>query len=91
MNISIFYENFSNVIGIIAGIITTSALIPQALKIYKNKSAKDISLAMFIFLAIGVFLWFIYGILIGEIPVIIANFLSLTLICSIIFMKLRYG
>lgn len=92
MDISIYLSaNFSNIIGIIAGIITTSALVPQALKIYKTRSAKDISLAMFIFLAIGVFLWFVYGILIKETPVILANLVSLLLISSIIFMKIRFG
>ncbi|MCX7988928.1 MAG: SemiSWEET transporter [Thermodesulfovibrio sp.] len=85
-----FLKNFSDIIGIIAGIITTSALIPQALKIYKTKSAKDISLTMFIFLALGITLWFLYGLLINELPVIIANFLSLILVFSIIFMKIKY-
>ncbi|MDI1471152.1 MAG: SemiSWEET transporter [Thermodesulfovibrio sp.] len=86
-NISIF----SDLIGTIAGIITTSALIPQAIKIYKTKSAKDVSLAMFVFLGIGILLWFFYGILIKEFPVILANFVSLILISVIILMKIRYG
>ncbi|WP_297212735.1 MULTISPECIES: SemiSWEET transporter [Thermodesulfovibrio] len=80
----------SNLVGIIAGIITTSALLPQAIKIYRTKSARDISLAMFIFLAVGVTLWLIYGILIKEVPVIAANFFSLLLIMAIIAMKIRY-
>ncbi|MCS7203747.1 MAG: SemiSWEET transporter [Thermodesulfovibrio sp.] len=86
-----FSTTLNNFVGIIAGIITTSALIPQALKIYKTKSAKDISLSMFIFLAVGIALWLLYGILIKEIPVILANSVSLVIIFSIIFMKLRYG
>lgn len=86
-----FSIDLNNIIGIIAGAITTSALIPQALKIYKTKSARDVSLMMFIFLAVGIALWFIYGILIKEIPVILANFISLILIFTIIFMKIRYG
>lgn len=86
-----FSIDLNNIIGIIAGVITTSALIPQALKIYKTKSARDVSLMMFIFLAVGIALWFIYGILIKEIPVILANFISLILIFTIIFMKIRYG
>ncbi len=86
-----FSIDLNNLIGIIAGAITTSALIPQALKIYKTKSAKDVSLAMFIFLAIGIMLWFLYGVLIKEIPVILANLVSLILIFLIIFMKIRYG
>jgi len=88
MEISI---NLNNIIGIVAGIITTSALVPQALKIYKTKSARDVSLTMFIFLAIGIALWFFYGVLIKETPIILANFVSLILIFLIIFMKIRYG
>lgn len=83
--------NFSNIIGIVAGIITTTALIPQAIKIHKTKSAKDVSFAMFIFLAAGITLWFFYGLLINELPVILANFVSLILIFLIILMKIRYG
>ncbi len=88
MEISMSLDNF---IGIIAGIITTSALIPQAIKIYRTKSARDVSLAMFIFLAVGVTLWLFYGLLIKELPVILANFFSLVLISLIIIMKIRYG
>ncbi|MGB9711249.1 MAG: SemiSWEET transporter [Thermodesulfovibrio sp.] len=86
-----FSINFNNIIGIVAGIITTSALVPQALKIYRTKSARDVSLTMFIFMAVGITLWFVYGVLIKEIPVILANSVSLILIFSIIFMKIRYG
>ncbi len=83
--------SLDNFIGIIAGIITTSALIPQAIKICRTKSARDVSLAMFIFLAVGVTLWLFYGLLIKELPVILANFFSLVLISLIIIMKIRYG
>ena len=83
--------DLNNLIGIIAGIITTSALVPQTVKIYKTKSAKDISLTMFIFLSIGIALWLFYGILIQAIPVITANSVSLLLNILIIIMKLRYG
>ncbi len=86
-----FSINFNNIIGIVAGIITTSALVPQALKIYRTKSARDVSLTMFIFMAVGITLWLEYGVLIKEIPVILANSVSLILIFSIIFMKIRYG
>jgi len=83
--------DLNNLIGIIAGIITTSALVPQAVRIYKTKSARDISLTMFVFFAIGIALWLFYGILIQAIPVITANSVSLLLILLIIIMKLRYG
>lgn len=86
-----FSIDLNSLIGIVAGIITTSALLPQALKIYKTKSARDISLTMFVFLAVGIALWLLYGILIEEFPVILANSVSLILIFSIILMKIRYG
>ena len=61
------------VIGLSAAFLTTSAFIPQVYKIYKEKNADGISLTMYIILFIGVLLWFVYGILIGSLSIIIAN------------------
>jgi MtN3 and saliva related transmembrane protein len=78
------------IVGFVAAIFTTSGFLPQVYKIYQTKSTKDISFTMYLVLAIGTALWLIYGILIKELPVIIANSLSLTLIVSILFLKKRY-
>jgi|TARA_X000000368_G_C22854746_1_gene633800 MtN3 and saliva related transmembrane protein len=84
-------NNFSQNIGLLAAIFTTIAFVPQVLKIYKTKSVEDISLPMWIIFSFGVFLWFIYGILIMSLPVILANIVTLMLSLFILFFKIKYG
>ena len=77
------------VIGLSAAFLTTSAFIPQVFKIYKEKNADGISLTMYIILFIGVILWFVYGLLIGSLSIIIANGVTALLQLSIIIFKLK--
>ena len=77
------------VIGLSAAFLTTSAFIPQVYKIYKEKKAEGISLTMYLILFIGVILWFVYGILIGSLSIIIANGVTALLQLSIIIFKLK--
>ena len=78
------------VIGLIAGLLTTASLVPQVMKIWKSKSAKDISLKMFVAFSIGVALWLVYGFLQKEMPMILWNAVSLALALSILAMKLKF-
>jgi MtN3 and saliva related transmembrane protein len=78
------------VIGLIAGSLTTVAFLPQVIKTWKSGSAKDLSLGMFSFFCLGVLLWLIYGIMMRDIPVIAANFATLILASTILFFKLRF-
>jgi MtN3 and saliva related transmembrane protein len=61
------------IVGLIAAVFTTIALLPQLLKVRKTKSTKDISTGMFSLFCGGVFLWFIYGLLVLDMPIILAN------------------
>ncbi len=81
---------FITIIGLAAGFCTTIAFFPQALKTWKSKSAKDLSLGMYSIMCTGVTLWLIYGILISDFPIIIANAATLTLALSILYFKLTY-
>lgn len=81
----------SFIIGILAGILCTISFIPQIVKIIKTKQAKDLSLATFSLFACGVFFWFIYGIMIKQVPVILANGVTLGLIAIILTAKIKYG
>lgn len=83
--------DIATVIGLAAGLLTTLSLVPQVQKIWKTKSAKDVSRKMFIAFCIGVALWLVYGILQQEMPMILWNAVSLALGLSILAMKLRYG
>jgi MtN3 and saliva related transmembrane protein len=81
----------TTLIGLMAGALTTVALLPQVAKIYKTKSARDISLGMFIVFCVGVALWVVYGILLNELAIVIWNTVTLVLGLAIVSMKLAYG
>lgn len=76
-------------IGFFAAFCTTVAFIPQAVKVYKTKSTKDISLYMFIVFSIGVLSWLIYGISKLDLPLILANAVTLILSLYILFYKIK--
>lgn len=78
-----------NVIGSLAGCLTTIAFIPQVIRTWKTRSAQDISLFMFLLFSCGVLLWLIYGILLQAMPIILANGITLALSTSILALKIR--
>jgi MtN3 and saliva related transmembrane protein len=80
----------TNAIGLIAGFLTTLSFVPQALKIHRTKSARDVSRGMFIAFTVGVSLWLAFGILKQDLPIVIWNFVTLLLALWILVMKLRY-
>jgi MtN3 and saliva related transmembrane protein len=77
-------------VGLIAGTLTSIAAIPQVLKTLRTRHARDISIWQPLLLAIGIALWLIYGMLIGDTPLILANIVPL--ICNILLtiLKVRY-
>ena len=77
-------------IGFFAAFCTTIAFLPQAIKVYKSKSTKDISLYMFLIFTIGVLSWLIYGLIINDLPVILANAVTLILSFFILIYKIIY-
>lgn len=81
----------STAVGLAAGLLTTISLVPQVTKIWKTRSAKDVSRKMFMAFCLGVALWLVYGIVKGDLPMIIWNSISLVLALSILGMKLRFG
>jgi MtN3 and saliva related transmembrane protein len=80
----------AQLIGLAAGTLTTIAFVPQVVKTYQSKSAKGLSLAMFLIFCTGVVLWLIYGIAINELPVIIANSVTLVLSSLLLIFKLTF-
>lgn len=79
------------VIGLAAGTITSIAAIPQVIKTLKSRHVRDISIWQPLLLTIGVALWMIYGILIRDLPLIIANMTPLVCNALLTGMKIRYG
>ncbi len=81
---------FIEALGIIAGTLTTTSFLPQLFKIIKTKSAKDLSLGMFIIFTTGILLWLIYGLLTNTLAIIIANSITLIIATTIITLKIKY-
>jgi MtN3 and saliva related transmembrane protein len=77
-------------IGSCAAICTTISFLPQLIRVWRRKSASDISLTMFLFFSFGVALWLVYGIGIGSVPIIAANAVTLALALTILGLKLKY-
>lgn len=77
-------------IGYAAAAMTTTALIPQLVKVVRTHSAGDISLGMFAVYTTGVACWLTYGFLAHAMPVLIANCVSLVLASAILICKLRF-
>jgi MtN3 and saliva related transmembrane protein len=76
-------------IGYTAAVCTTIAYVPQILKVIKTKKTNDISIAMFVLISSGVFLWLIYGIILVSIPIIIANAITFIFSSYIFIMKIK--
>ena len=78
-------------LGLVAGFLTTVSFVPQLQKIWKTKSAEDVSRKMFLAIALGVILWVVYGIALKQVPIIIWNAISLILALAILVLKHRFG
>ena len=83
--------DIATIIGLAAATGTTLSFLPQAMRIIKTKHTKDLSLAMYLIFTTGVFLWLIYGILIKDLPVIIANAITLLFTSTILIFKIKYN
>jgi MtN3 and saliva related transmembrane protein len=81
----------TTILGLVAGFLTTIAFVPQVTKIWKEKSARDVSLPTFLAFSLGVALWMVYGILKQEPPIVLWNAVTLVLSGAIVAMKLKYG
>jgi MtN3 and saliva related transmembrane protein len=79
------------ILGFVAAVLTTLCWLPQALQTIRSKDTKSLSLATQSAFTAGVALWLVYGILIGNAPIIFANVVTFVLVSTILVMKLRYG
>ncbi|MGV8945899.1 MAG: SemiSWEET family sugar transporter [Lutibacter sp.] len=77
-------------IGLVAGVLTTSAFVPQVYKTWKSKSADGLSLTMYLVFFVGIILWLIYGIYIQSLAMILANAVTGFLALMLILFKLRF-
>lgn len=83
--------DWTNLLGATAGLLTTAAFLPQVWLTWRTRSTQGISLGMYSIFTSGVFLWLVYGWMIGAWPIIITNGLTFILALFILVMKLRFG
>lgn len=77
-------------IGIIAGIFTATSMLPQVIKVLKEKKADEISLLMLIVLLTGVGMWIVYGVFRKDLPIIVTNSFSLLVNIFLMILRIKY-
>lgn len=81
----------SDYIGYIAGVLTTFCYIPQIIRVFRLKSAKEISLLFTILLLVGVVVWLVYGILLSLVPIIFWNSIGVVIVVALLYAKVKFG
>jgi len=76
-------------VGYFGAFLTTAAFFPQTWKVIRTRDTRAISLAMYVLFTAGICFWLAYGVLIGSIPVVAANAITLVLSSIILWMKIR--
>jgi MtN3 and saliva related transmembrane protein len=83
-------SNYITTLGLIAGVLTTIAYLPQLIKTWQTKSAHDLSWSMLTVLCTGIILWLVYGFYIQNIPIIAANIVTFLFTSMILVLKIKY-
>jgi MtN3 and saliva related transmembrane protein len=83
--------HFVEYLGLIAGLLVTCSLIPQIIRVFRLRSAREISAVFTVLLLLGLVLWLIYGIMLTLAPVIIWNAIGAVLAILLLYAKMRYG
>ena len=81
----------AEIVGQIAGALVTLSLIPQVIRVYKLKSAKEISMLFTTLLLAGLFGWIAFGFMRNELPIILWNIIGAAITASLLYAKLKYG
>jgi MtN3 and saliva related transmembrane protein len=90
MPVPVLTPEFVELVGGIAAVLTTLSFLPQVLKAWRSRSARDVSLLMLLLFLAGVLLWLCYGLALGSLPLILANAVTAVLILAILAAKLRF-
>ena len=78
-------------LGFIGGALVTCSLVPQLMRVFKLRSAHEISLLFNILLLLGLITWLAYGISLRLPPVILWNAIGIVLVTGLLYAKLKYG
>lgn len=81
----------NNLIGYPAAFLTTVAFVPQAWKSWRTRDLSGISLPMYALFTLGVALWLAYGVLLGSVPIMLGNGVTLALASVVLVLKIRHA
>jgi MtN3 and saliva related transmembrane protein len=81
----------AEILGLVAGAITTGSIIPQVTRVFKYRSARDVSLLFTILLLVGDGSWLVYGVILRLIPIVLSNVLAMILLGFLFYGKMKYG
>jgi MtN3 and saliva related transmembrane protein len=81
----------SDALGYLAATLTTVSFVPQAWRTFRTKDVSGISVKMYTLFTLGVAVWLAYGIVLGEVPMMIANATTLLLAIPVLVMRIKYG
>lgn len=82
--------DLDNLVGYAAAVLTTVAFVPQALKSWQTRDLSGVSLPMYSLFTAGVVMWFVYGVMLGSWPIIIANAITIILASVVLTLKLMH-
>ena len=82
--------DLDNLVGYVAAALTTVAFVPQALKSWQTRDLSGVSLPMYSLFTAGVAMWFVYGVMLGSWPIIIANAITIILASVVLTLKLMH-
>ncbi len=83
--------DLATLLGTAAGTLTTVSFVPQVVRIWRTRSADDISYGMFLMFTAGVVLWLAYGVVTTSTPIVVANVVTLALALTVLVLKFRYS
>jgi MtN3 and saliva related transmembrane protein len=82
--------NWITICGLVAAFFTTASFLPQAIKTIRTKDTSSISLSMYVMFTFGTLMWFVYGIVSSNLPVALANGITLILASIILYFKIKH-
>jgi len=85
-----FQIDTTEIIGLIAAVLTTAAFLPQVYKTWKTKDVSSLSFPMLVLFFIGIILWFIYGVLLQSLSMILANSVTIVSAFLLVYFKIKY-
>jgi MtN3 and saliva related transmembrane protein len=83
--------NEIQILGFIAGIITSGAMLPQLVKTWQTKKTEGLSIKMFVVYLVGFGTWITYGFIRGDVPIIATNIISVIITSALLWLKIKYG